>query len=284
MAKISFDENTTYFKLNAIKEPPQKPRLYLGMSSLGDACMRKLWYGFRWASARTITRRTMRIFERGDIEEQRVIRDLKAIGVECFRRDGDLKIEITGAVGEKQEEFVGFAGHAKGHPDGRCLGVPEAPKTEHLLEIKTMNDANFKKLKKLGIKASKPVYYSQAQRYMAKGNLTRTLHITTNKNDEDYHIERIHFDKDHADDLARKETDIILSDSPPTRVFARTWFECKVCSHFAVCHDGAAPRVTCRSCRNVELEVDGIWRCGLTQEVLTGEKQMAACSSYTRGW
>lgn len=287
MAKLPENENTTKHMLDTTMPDSSGsgPRGYLGMSSIGDPCARKLWFSFRWASKSAFTPRTMRIFERGDIEEARVIRDLTRIGVECFRRDEDgNKIPITGAIGEKQEEIVGFAGHAKGHPDGRCIGVIEAPKAEHLLEIKTMNDNGFKKLVKEGLKKTKAVYYSQVQIYMRRMKLTRTLHITKNKNDEDYYIERVKYDEDHALELERKEQDIIMSDAPPLKEFPKTWYACKSCNHYDVCQERGVPKLSCRSCANVEMELDGVWRCGINQELLDLNKQLVGCTSYRRGW
>lgn len=288
MVMLPENKHTTKFLLDTVHPPLKKkdaPRGYLGMSGIGDACTRKLWLGFRMASKQNFSPKTLRIFERGDIEEARMIRDLKNIGIECFRRDADgNKIEITGAVDEEQEEIVGFAGHAKGHPDGRCLNVPEAPKTEHLLEIKTMNDNGFKKLVKEGLKKTKPVYFAQVQRYMDKMKLTRTLHITTNKNDEEPYVERVKFDPVFAKDLERKEQDIIMSDAPPLKEFSRTWYECKMCNHFGFCHDNVSPVVSCRSCAHVDMEVDGVWVCGSSKKQLSHADQVAACPSYRRGW
>jgi len=288
MARLPENPNTTKHLLDTTMPPVRggdNVRGYLGMSGLAEACSRKVWLGFRRASTSTYTPRTMRIFERGDIEEARIVAALKNIGIECFRRDKDgNKIEITGAIGEEQEELVGFAGHAKGHPDGRCIGVIEAPKTEHLLEIKTMNDAGFKKLIKDGLRKVKPIYFGQVQRYMDKMGLTRTLHITVNKNDEDIYVERIRLDEEYAKELADRERDIIMSDAPPLREFSRTWHECKWCNHVGVCHDNVPPVVTCRSCAKVDMEMDGVWRCSMSGNALSYAEQMKACPSYTRSF
>ncbi len=285
MVKIPEPKNTTQtLLLNKTVDADWKPRPYLGMSGLGDECSRKVWLNFRWASIRQLTWRTMRIFERGDIEEQRVVRDLKSIGIRCYRVLADEEIDITGAVGEEQEELVGFAGHAKGHPDGRCINVPEAAATPHLLEIKTMNDNHFKQLIKNGLKKMHPVYWAQAMRYMKAMKLKRTLHVTVNKNDEMLHIERIHYDHDEAETLIECERDLIMSDAPPARQFPRTYFKCKWCNHFGFCHDAEPPQATCRSCRNVDMEVGGVWKCGIDHAVLNYDAQLAGCSSYSRGW
>lgn len=262
-----------------------KQRTYLGMSSLGNPCMRDLWYGFHWCVEKFTERRVQRIFDRGDWEEHRIIRDLKAVGVECFRRDKDgNKIEIFGHKDEKQEEYVGFAGHAKGHNDGRALNIPDAPTTEHNLEFKTANDKNFKKYPKLGVEEANPVYYAQSQRYMHEQKLTRTLFCITNKDNESRYWERIPYRKEFALDLVRKEQHIIMSDSPLERIGGRTWHECKYCKSFGICHDNDAPAINCRTCDHSDIENDGIWSCSYKEQKLSVDEQRAGCKYWKIGW
>lgn len=264
----------------------QKPRPYLGMSSLGGPCARALWYGLHWVSVKPIPARVSRIFERGDWEEHRIVRDLKAAGVECFRRDAEgNKIEITGAINEEQEELIGFAGHAKGHPDGRCVGLPEAPVAEHLLEFKSANDKNFQKFVKLGVKSANPTYYGQTQRYMKKMKLKRTLFVVTNKNDESRYYERIILDDDYAASLEEKEQHIIMSDSPLDKIGGPTWWECKFCDHKPVCHHGEVPLRNCRTCDHSDMENDGKWTCGANGgKELSINEQRDGCNFHRIGW
>ena len=66
----------------------------------------------------------VRLFKRGQDEEIRVVHNLLAIGIDVRE------------YGENQRR-VSFGGHISGSIDGIILaGVPEAPKTEHILEIK----------------------------------------------------------------------------------------------------------------------------------------------------
>lgn len=263
----------------------QKPRSYLGMSGIGHECMRAIWYGFRWATYKKITRRTQRIFDRGDLEEERIIKDLKRVGVECYRRGEDGEhIEIFGKIGEEQQEVNGFAGHAMGHTDGEGLGIIEAPKTPHLLEFKTSNAKNFKKFKDLGLERAHKVYFGQSQRYMKGMDLTRTLFIVTNKDNEERHYERVKFNKEHADGLVAKERNIILSEDPMPKAFAKTWFECKWCDHKDVCHNNGIPEVNCRTCSNFDIYKDGIFKCSLTDKEIDYDKQLEGCKSYNRGF
>lgn len=288
MAKIPLGQNTTKSVIeNAPAQKRWPGRPYLSMSGIGEECLRKIFFGFRWASPQFITPQLDRIFERGDIEEKRIITSLKSVGIEVFRlhEDGKTHVEMTGEIGEQQEELVDNWGHEKGHPDGRVLGVIESPKTVHLLEMKTMNDSRWKNFVKNGVKISDPKYFAQIQRYMRKMKLTRTLFIATNKNNEQREYERVELDPSFADDLKNKARDIILSIDPPTKQFSRSWYNCKMCSHFGVCHDGDAPEKSCRSCQHVDLAKDGKWICTYKEDKdLSLEEQMKACYAYKRAF
>jgi hypothetical protein len=265
-------------------------RDYLGMSSLGNSCARALWYSFHWASPQEQhTPRQKRIFNRGDLEEARIISDLKAIGYEVFRLDSQgNEVEMTGAIGEEQEELLGFAGHVRGHPDGRVRGVIEAPKTVHLLEMKTAKASKFAEFKKKGVKRTSPTYYSQAQSYMNKMSLTRTLFIVTNKDTEERYYERIPFDKDDALELSRRESIIVTSEEPLEKLSNnRNWIDCKWCNHSGVCHDKKTPEQNCRTCVYVDIESNGVWSCGNDDQMLEKlptEVQLVGCPLYKKGW
>lgn len=293
MAKIPGFDNTIadiMAQYDAEEVIDVKPRPYLGMSSIGKKCMRAPWYGFHWAHPKKTSRRGKRIFERGDIEEARIIRDLKAIGVECFIRDGNgNKIEITGAIGEKQEELIGFARHAKGHIDGRCAKVPDAPKAEHLAEFKTANDKNFKEFKVKGVEEMSPAYYGQLQRYMHATQktdhpLNRALFCVTNKNDESRHWERVPYRKDYALELIKKEQYIIMSEEPLAKIGGATWYECKWCDAYDVCQKGAPPQQNCRTCDHSDIENDGKWSCSYEEKELSYKDQLVGCKMWTKGW
>jgi hypothetical protein len=287
MAILPKNENSISFVSTQrdLSEEIKKPRSYLGMSGIGHPCMRHLWLGFHWVVENKVNKRVKRIFERGDWEEHRLIRDLKSMGVECFRRDiAGKKIEIFGHKDEEQEEIIGFARHAKGHIDGRCINVPDAPKTEHLAEFKTANDKNFKLFYKKGSEEANIVYYSQTQRYMHGLKLTRALFCVTNKNDEHRYFERIPYRKSFADDLVKKEQHIIMSDSPPEKIGGPNWYECKWCNHKEFCHSGMQPQQNCRTCDMSDIENRGKWSCTYKEKDLTIDEQRIGCNVWKRGW
>src|ERR1700744_3897651 len=87
----------------------------INVGDLGHECDRKLWFDFRRASpAEQIEGRKLRIFDTGDIEERRILDDLRAIG--C-------------TISNEQERVRFVGGHVRGKIDAEALGVPEAPKT-----------------------------------------------------------------------------------------------------------------------------------------------------------
>jgi hypothetical protein len=68
----------------------EAPRPHLGASLLGHPCDRWLWLSFRWAVLEKFSGRILRLFNRGKCEEEIVIRNLRAVGVDV-REDEDGK-------------------------------------------------------------------------------------------------------------------------------------------------------------------------------------------------
>ena len=265
MVELKRFNNTTLSRIEN-RTLLQELRPYLGMSKIGHACARNLWYSFRWAAQKEISSRMRRLFYRGHREEQAIIQELESVGVICY----GYQIELEMAFG-----------HSKGHIDGKAIGVIEAPKTEHLLEFKTMNDKYFKQIKKEGVKKSKPVYYAQSQIYMAKEGLTRALFIAANKNTDEYYFERLHLNEPYAKELEAKAEYIIISEEPPKKLSDKpTWFECKWCDYLEVCHYSQAYLKTCRTCQRCDIELKGKWKCALHLIELSTEQQKIGCDSY----
>lgn len=241
-------------------------RPYLGGSAIGHECERYLWYAFRWCFQEEISERQGRLFGRGHREEPVIVEMLSKIGVQFW---GD------------QDEIVFAHGHAKGHRDGVVQGVPESPKVPHLAEFKTMNDKNFKEVCKMGVAASKPIYYAQCQIYMKHFNLTRTLFVAINKNDDSVYVERLRYDKVVADRLDKKAEEIVLMEHPPSKRFEPTWFSCKWCSANKVCHAGETALQTCRTCKFIDIYPKGEWKCQKYDDLLLSSgQQRLSCKFY----
>lgn len=282
MVMIPVNTRTTEYEIESRQYGGGFGRPYLGMSGLGHECLAALWYGFHWTSVSFHDARKERIFRRGDLEEERVIADLKSVGVEVFRREGDKRIELYGRKDEPQEELVGFAAHAKGHTDGRCIGLIEAPKTEHLLEIKTMKNSKFQELLDNGLEAAFPGYDAQLNRYMKAMGLKRAFFVATNKDDERRKYLRIEIDNEKAEELVRKEQIVIMSEKPLPKAFPEGFYKCGWCAHSNTCHYGKPPEMNCRTCSRHNILEEGKWECELSGKELSEKEQRDGCKMYSR--
>lgn len=243
----------------------QKPRRgYLGASILGDECERKLWLEFRWAMPpERHEGRMVRLFETGDVEEERLIADLRAIGH-----------EITG----QQKESTLFGGHFACHIDGIVDG-------KRLLELKTANERHFADLKKKRVRKAEPKHYTQAQMGMAGEKLKETLYLVKGKNDDDLYDEAIPFDSAHYDESVTKAERIIFADTPPERI-AETgdYPPCSWCHLRTQCFQSrlapVKPEFNCRTCLHSTPERNGTWSCAKHSKVLSRAEQDAACDSH----
>lgn len=122
------------FAFHKRKGDAETQRGYLGASIVGHECERFLWFVFRGVVREETPGRVYRLFETGDLAEARFVAELRAIGCTVYDRD------------EKGEQFSveALGGHLSGHTDGVVVGLPEAPKTPHVLETKTKNAGNFR--------------------------------------------------------------------------------------------------------------------------------------------
>lgn len=256
------------------KGEKEAPRTYLGASLIGHDCDRYLWYVFRQCVREKFEGRMLRLFERGKREESMFIRELRGIGCEVVDEDDF----------GNQTKVITLGGHFRGHLDAMILGLPEAPKSWHVGEFKTHNDSSFNKLKKDGVKASKPQHYAQMLVYMGLTKVDRAYYLAVNKNTDELYSERVHFDPAEFKKIMTRAKRIITSDAPCERVATRSddW-RCKMCAANKICWGNGEdavcplPRVNCRSCCHATPVVDdsdkGAWTCDLRLPMQEGCKR-----------
>jgi hypothetical protein len=212
-----------YYKKKGDSEPVRK---YLGCSELGGPCERRLWYKFRGLFRETFDGRMYRLFDTGNHAEARFVADLRAIGCEVYDRDED----------GNQFAVSGLNGKLSGHLDGLALGIPEAPKTVHVLEFKTHGSKSFAKLIKSGVAVAKPQHYCQMQLYMGLKCVTRALYLAVNKDNDELYSERVRFSSFEFDALMDRAWHILNDQSPPDRIAKRQdYFECSWCPAKQLC-------------------------------------------------
>jgi hypothetical protein len=247
------------------------PRLHLGGSMLGHPCDRWLWLSFRWAVREKFPGRIRRLFRRGRNEEEIVVADLKAIGLDI------------GETGDSQR-FLNLDQHVGGSVDGIIeSGVPGAIKTRHILEIKTHNKKSFDDLEKKGIKDSKPMHWAQMQIYMRGTEIDRALYVAVCKDDDRLYTERVKYDEEAAGNLLDRGHRIAITERIPVPISTDTsWYQCKFCAAHSFCHKRQLTQeVNCRTCAHTTPESDGTWSCARWESNnIPGDFQKVGCDSH----
>ena len=236
---------------------------------LGLECDRAIWFAFRRTSQpEEIGWRQRRIFERGNIEETRLLDLLRSIGCEVW--------------GE-QDKVRAVGGHLRGKIDGRVIGLLEAPTKEHIVECKSAKKEKFDPVKKKGVKIGMPLHYATFQFYMYGLGIERVFYMMSNKNDEDLHFERLPYDADFAIRAVARIERIVNSPNPPSRLCSKEDdFRGMFCKHKDVCWGVVKPRAHCRTCVHSTPLMDGNagWDCSRWQKPLSLAEQDEGCPAH----
>lgn len=256
------------------------PRGHLGASMIGDPCVRKLWYSFRWVSVTDFQFATLARFEDGHLSED--------VMAERLRLVKELELHTEDEDG-KQFRFTDFGGHFAGSADGLIRGLLQAPSTPHIWEHKCVNEKKFAKLNKLKDELGEKkallewdgVYYAQAQAYMHYFDMKRHYLTCATPGTRDVTSVRTEYHPSYALSLVNKAQGIIASSEPPTRLTEKKDdFRCKWCSFKEQCHFGMIVAENCRTCRFSE-PVDGGWCCHEHRKMLDHERQRFGCERFS---
>lgn len=248
-------------------------RNHLGASILGDKCLRKVWYVFRWAKKEIFEGRMLRLFERGQLEENRFLSYLTDIGCEVWPIDPD-----TG----KQWRIKFAFGHGGGSTDGVGRGCPDLPPAAvFLIENKTHGEKSYNELVKEGLCQSKPTHFDQMQIYMHEMQLDYGLYMAVNKNTDDLHLEIVQASPERGQTLIARGESIVKAESAPERINASpSFYICKWCHFRDICHGKELPERNCRTCRESVAVDGGLWMCRKYGVSLTTEQQQTGCAEY----
>jgi len=260
-------------------EAEQRPRhgLRIGAGIAGEACDRKLWLTFRWATAPEVfDAQRLRIFESGREYERRIMHWLGAGGLSVVEYEG---VDRHGAP--KQIGVSFSAGHGYGKLDGEASNVPEATATIHVVEAKSHNAKSWADLLAKGVALSKPDHYAQMQIYMHKRGRSRALYAAVCKDTDDFKTWRVEYDFDFCVRLETRIERIAFSDHAPRRISddGSKW-PCIICRQAPVCHFGAWAETNCRTCLFITALKGGDWFCERLQQTLTREEQELGCGSH----
>ena len=245
-------------------------RSHMGASLLGGQCKRSIWYSFRWVKEPFFDGRMIRLFNRGHMEEMRLIALLRQAGLTVWftKDDGG------------QFEFSNCRGHYGGSLDCVVRGVPGFDSHPMLGEFKTHSEKSFNKLVKLGVALAKPEHKVQMNQYMGHYRLKLALYVAVNKNNDELYIEIVEFDQELFDYEVQVATNVALNKRPPPRMSkSESHFVCKYCDFKDICFNKGNVKPTCRTCENVVQLDGGNWECNLNKGInLSKEMQYNGCS------
>jgi CRISPR/Cas system-associated exonuclease Cas4 (RecB family) len=227
-------------------------RGWLGPSSLGRKCERKLWYDFRGASRPGFSAAALKRFEDGHTQE----------AVQAKRLELVPGVKITG----RQLEAKLAGGHIRGHCDGVIEGLLEAPTTPHIWEHKSCETKKFQQLRKLlestdekkVLELWDDVYYCQAILYMDLFCYKRHFLTVSTPGGRESLSCRTNCNSEKAKKLKKKALEIVFAEEPPPRFEG---YYCNFCSHKNICLEKGTPEANCRTCLYSTPEENGEWSC-----------------------
>lgn len=247
-------------------------RRHLGGSIIGRDCARQIWYGFRWARRSRFPARVLRLFQRGQEEEEKIVKWLRQSGIHVLDTDPE-----TG----KQFRIEDHEGHFGGSLDAKIHDPPEFPGIWVLGEFKTHNEKSFKRVKKDGVKEAKFEHFVQMQIYMHYEQLPAALYFAINKNDDDLFVPTVEYDPSVAERYIERAGKIIYAEFPPPRISdSPGWYQCKWCDFQRICHYDAPKEKNCRTCINSKPIDNGQWLCRRYDYVLSEQEQRIGCLSH----
>lgn len=271
-------------------------RSHLGGSMIGRECPRQLWYNFRWAKAPMFPGQIIRLFNRGHLEEPRLVALMLMIGCEVWCQDEN----------GSQFKVSYYGGHFGSAIDAVVSGCIEVPDQPILGEFKTHGDKSFKELagsnwKKYlaysqnpmlpaerfeggGVKVAKFEHYVQMVLYMGYYSLKKAIYLAVNKDSDLLYAEIIDFDQAIYDMYVGRAGKIVFMNTGiPARISENSgFFKCKFCDFKPICHQGEPPARNCRTCAASCAVDTGEWQCITFEKYIDKKTQMAGCSEYDR--
>lgn len=213
--------------LIAQAEPPeQNERQYLGASSVGNDCLRKVQ--FDWMCDPSHGSRTRDIFRRGHLIEE-------------LSRQHLVRAGFTFAPTERLG-FRAVGGLFRGHADGIIVAGPELPGVSYpcLWEHKCLGAKGWRALERDGLTKAYPQYHAQCQLYMAYLDVANPAIFTAVNADT---CERLHVLVPFEPTLAQAWSDRAVTVIEATRSGEllprgyddQTDWRCRMCSHCERC-------------------------------------------------
>lgn len=246
----------------------EEVRGYIGASSIGHTCDRKIWLQWRGnitakeCMPEELYAKRQRIFERGKEEEEKIIKRLERAGYIIEHPQKQLlfatpTFHLEGFATAHNPNFFGL----KGHIDGMIVDPHDPEKKPYILEIKTAKESSYKgvlkyyeKLKKQvplwisedekngllykGLEEIYPQYIIQVQVYMFLSEINQAIILIINKNTDDLQSIIIEYNPDIAEGAIQKTHRISSMDSLPLGIKneEKQPYQCKMCEFKNYCY------------------------------------------------
>jgi hypothetical protein len=220
----------------ALENRIEKPRDYLGGSSIGHECARALQYEFfNVPKDCPFNGQTLRTFAIGHVIEDLAADWLRSAGLDLRVRDKD----------GKQFGFTTANGKISGHVDGVIVGGPlELGPYPRLWECKSASGKKWREFEKNKVKKTNWTYYIQVQTYMVYMDLAENPALWTcvNKDDSSLYHENIEFDASVAQEASDRAVRILQAclagELLPREYPSADFYQCKWCSWGDRCWHG----------------------------------------------
>ena len=265
------------------EESREGHRGYLGASEIGEECSRQLWYGFRSVVPVTFPGRILKLFNRGQLEEDIFINELESIGFSVKQFDAD----------GKQVRFSDYDEHFA----GSCDGIAEKDNDKYILEFKThshksflklagCNETEYKKSDKLSFEGGSVRqnfyrHYVQMQMYMGMSGIHNALYLGVNKNDDALYHEFVPFNEKIYKQHLLKAENIIQANFPPDKLSKDpSFYKCKFCNFSKVCHKDALSDKKCKTCVHASPTKDKQWSCSKYDAIIPGDTIDIGCKHH----
>lgn len=200
----SADVAAIHALIDALPPPAEKRRTYVGASSIGSPCERKIQYEFTgddYDPGWRFSARTLRIFQRGHVMES-----MAAV----WLADAGFRLTQTGRNGQP----LGFKvadGSFAGHVDRVITGGPASLSYPLIWEHKALGAKSWKALESRGLARAKPEYADQVAVYQAYMDLTNpALFMATNADSMEIYFELVPFDRARAQAASDRAVGIIM--------------------------------------------------------------------------
>jgi hypothetical protein len=247
----------------AVKQRKEEVRCYIGASS-GHDCVARLQLSLRGFPNDGVDPQLQRIFREGHRLEDQIVRDLKKMA--------DLRVYEKDSLTGRQHSRSWLGGHIVCHSDGLVDFEDGSPPA--ILEIKTMNEANYNKFVSYGVKSSHKKYYCQMMMMMAMFGIERSLFVSYCKNNSKYHAEIVHFDQSEWDEIYNNIQAALDGHAGRIASYKEDW-RCKMCFKRTACWEQTKLSPACRYCQNSKPNNNGGFSCKLT-----GKEELEPCDKY----